>query len=379
MDVPLILWLQGGPGSPLGTAVFTYNGPLKVVNDSSGQLKAILRNETWNLQFALLYIESPVGTGFSFTRNESTGYATTLPEVSRDLLEALGQFFTLFSEYRGNPLFLAGQSYSGKYIPSLATAIHRLGKAEALDKFGINLKGFSIGNGFCDPIRQLNFGDFLFSMSLIDRKQRDQLRERDVRLRQSIQNQNQSVFLKELKEETYLFVSQTGLKQLWNILDDNPPKGMDIWKEYVALEAIKSALHLGSKHPLKTYHLAKKMLLGEMMVSVKAEVEELLKAGYRALFYAGNLDIVVAAPLVEDFLYSLNFTAVNSQKLYDAEQIIYKVNSESDSKVAGYVKQLDNLLYVVVRNAGHMVLYDQPKVALDMVTRFVKELSFGGK
>ncbi|KAH9405572.1 hypothetical protein TYRP_001426, partial [Tyrophagus putrescentiae] len=103
------------------------------------------------------------------------------------------------------------------------------------------------------------------------------------------------------------------------------------------------------------------------MAGVKAEVEELLEAGYRALFYAGNLDIIVAAPLVEGFVHSLNWTAGGGP-----ERTIYRMDFNS-SAVAGYVKEeVGNLLYVVVRNAGHLVPYDQPRVALDMITRFVK-------
>ncbi len=379
-NVPLLLWLQGGPANSFGIGLFVENGPLKVIKSEDGQrVRAVLRNETWNREFALLYIDSPAGTGFSYTRNDSIGYATSHQEASRDLLEALKQFFTVFSEYRGNPFFITGQSYGGKFVPSLASTIHRLGTREkTVEKWGINLQGFAIGNGFCDPASQLNYGDFLFATGLIDRKQRDLYRERDVQLRKIITERDHNALIVDLNDEAGLFVNRTGLQWLYNFLEDDYPKGVNDWKEFVGRNSTRTALHVGG-NLLNDYGVARGKMREDLMVSVKAEVEELLEGGYRALFYAGNLDIIVAAPLVENFVHSLNWTAggggPGGRKFYDSERIIYRVNS-NDSKVAGYVKQVENLLYIVVRNAGHLVPYDQPKVALDMITRFVKGQSF---
>ncbi len=47
-----------------------------------------------------------------------------------------------------------------------------------------------------------------------------------------------------------------------------------------------------------------------------------------------------------------------------------------DGELAGYVKEVDNLTQVLVRNAGHMVPYDQSKWAMDLINRFVKGKAF---
>ena len=226
--------------------LFEEHGPLKVIKDESGQPKAVLRNETWNREFALLYIDSPAGTGFSYTQNDSIGYATSHQEASRDLLEALKQFFTIFSEYRGNPFYLTGQSYSGKFVPSLASTIHRLEKKEeTVEKWGINLQGFAIGNGFCDPASQLNYGDFLSATGLIDRKQRDLYRERDVQLRKIITEKDHNALIVDLNDEAGLFVNRTGLQWLYNFVEDDYPKGVNDWKEFVGRNSTRAALHVG--------------------------------------------------------------------------------------------------------------------------------------
>ena len=42
----------------------------------------------------------------------------------QDLYEMLQQFFTLFPQYRDAQFFPFGESYAGKYVPSLAHKIH---------------------------------------------------------------------------------------------------------------------------------------------------------------------------------------------------------------------------------------------------------------
>lgn len=61
-----MLWLQGGPGGSSLFGLFVENGPLMVNKDGN----VTLREYAWNREFAVLYIDNPVGTGFSFTNNE---------------------------------------------------------------------------------------------------------------------------------------------------------------------------------------------------------------------------------------------------------------------------------------------------------------------
>ena len=44
--------------------------------------------------------------------------------------------------------------------------------------------------------------------------------------------------------------------------------------------------------------------------------------------------------------------------------------------LAGYAKTVGNFTAVLVRNAGHMVPYDQPKWAFDLINRFTSGKSF---
>lgn len=87
----------------------------------------------------MIYIDNPVGTGFSFT-NDDKGYVKNEKEVGRDLYEAISQIFTMFPKLQTHPFFITGESYAGKYVPALAYTIH-LKKTAKNEKVPINLKG----------------------------------------------------------------------------------------------------------------------------------------------------------------------------------------------------------------------------------------------
>ena len=91
------------------------------------------------------------------------------------------------------------------------------------------------------------------------------------------------------------------------------------------------------------------------------------------LVYSGQLDIIVAAPLTESFVNTMNWKYANEYK--NADRLIWKVSPE-DTEVAGYVRQVHDFYQIIVRNAGHILPYDQPRVAYDMIRRFINNQGF---
>lgn len=71
----------------------------------------------------MLYIDNPVGTGFSYT-GSIDGYSRNQKQVSQNLYEAVLQFYTLFPQFQSGRFYITGESYAGKYVPSLAYRIH---------------------------------------------------------------------------------------------------------------------------------------------------------------------------------------------------------------------------------------------------------------
>lgn len=88
------------------------------------------------------------------------------------------------------------------------------------------------------------------------------------------------------------------------------------------------------------------------------------------MIYNGQLDIIIAWPLTENFLQSLKWDA--ERNYTSTERTKWHVGTE----LAGYVKTVGNFTQVLVRNAGHMVPYDQPKWAFDLIHRFTSGKPF---
>ena len=66
--------------------------------------------------------------------------------------------FQEYPEYIGRDFLITGESYAGKYLPQLATTIHKYNifqqsRPKDLQKI-VNLKAALIGDPFVSPIRQ---------------------------------------------------------------------------------------------------------------------------------------------------------------------------------------------------------------------------------
>ena len=102
------------------------------------------------------------------------------------------------------------------------------------------------------------------------------------------------------------------------------------------------------------------------------ELAEVIRK-YKVLLFNGQLDIIVAPVFTENFISKLKWEGVNAY--LKAPKKIWKVN-RNDSKIAGYVKSVvkDNQIqfhHAIVRGAGHILPFDKPREALDLLRRFI--------
>ncbi|KAF4047350.1 Serine carboxypeptidase [Phytophthora infestans] len=139
---PVLLWLNGGPGSSSLMGCFSENGPL-LVNEDGKTLR--VNKFAWNQKSNLLCIESPVGVGFSY--NSSGVYEADDLSQAQDLYDGLQKFFGKFPWLRENDFVVSGESYGGIYVPTTALAILNGNAATSDQSQHINLKKFVVGNG----------------------------------------------------------------------------------------------------------------------------------------------------------------------------------------------------------------------------------------
>lgn len=156
VDDSLVLWQNGGPGcSSLHAGNFLEMGPITTPLQpagSFGQPNDAPRgfNEyAWTNVTTMLYVEQPVGTGFSYGADPPTDEEG----VSTDFYYFLVNFFEIFPQQASKRLYLVGESYAGYYVPSMAHKIYNMNKKAPKDKI-INLHGIALGNGWADVDNQ---------------------------------------------------------------------------------------------------------------------------------------------------------------------------------------------------------------------------------
>ncbi|EMD34742.1 hypothetical protein CERSUDRAFT_86172 [Gelatoporia subvermispora B] len=149
---PLTIWLNGGPGSSSMIGLFQEHGPCRITNDSES---VTLNPESWNEVSNMLYIDQPIGVGFSYG---STTVGTS-QEAASDIWQFLQIFFSdsRFSKYQQRDFALWTESYGGHYGPTFAAYFLQQNAAIAngsISGLPINLKFLGVGDGLTDPLAQ---------------------------------------------------------------------------------------------------------------------------------------------------------------------------------------------------------------------------------
>ena len=66
-NAPVVIWLQGGPGSSSMFGLLKIHGPIITTVDKNNNLTGVERNPyTWQRKHNMIYIDNPVGAGNFF-------------------------------------------------------------------------------------------------------------------------------------------------------------------------------------------------------------------------------------------------------------------------------------------------------------------------
>jgi len=157
--IPIVVWFNGGPGSSSIIGMMTELGPLILQEGGTG----LLRNPySWTTLAHLVVLESPAGVGYSYCHNmtleEEGGCINTDTSTARDARAALQDLFTsVFPSLRYNPIYIAGESYAGVYVPTLVKEL----LDHASDDLP-NVKGFAVGDPCTDNESQNQSMDMIW-------------------------------------------------------------------------------------------------------------------------------------------------------------------------------------------------------------------------
>ncbi|THH29780.1 hypothetical protein EUX98_g4414 [Antrodiella citrinella] len=135
-DEPWGIWLNGGPGSSSMLGMMFENGPIHIADDFT----AFQNNFSWNNLADYIWVDQPVGTGFSTV--DSGGMVRDEDEMGQDFkMGFLANLVKVFPSLKTRPFYLTGESYSGTYIPYITKTYFGLADPP------VNLRKIAIGDG----------------------------------------------------------------------------------------------------------------------------------------------------------------------------------------------------------------------------------------
>ncbi|RUS83657.1 hypothetical protein EGW08_008563 [Elysia chlorotica] len=378
-NAPLLLWLNGGPAVSSMLGLFWEHGPLEIDPEKYGTGNFGPHNYSWVGPFSVVYVDNPVGTGYSFSESNDAGYRLTQDEYTDDLYQFVIQFLELFPEYQERGVYLGGQSYAGKYVPALGHRIHmekpagtsigQIGRCGALRSpltAGVTLKGVILGGPYYDPeTESVAFFDYLYSMGVISHF--------DMKRHKAKVKEMYFHFTKGIDVETKFSTLFTDLV----LLNEIPLPSLDNYvtgqeANYKAVGAVmktqrmRKAVHVGENQRFFESNDELSELYGpDVLVSTKNKMAVLMDH-YNVMIYNGDYDIVVSSVMIEAALLT---TPWIGQALYNTSRRQIWKNQQN---IKGFYTQTKNFCRVIVHGAGHQTPHDKPAECLEMVTAFLE-------
>jgi carboxypeptidase C (cathepsin A) len=370
-EIPLLIWLNGGPGGSSEFGLFSENGPLRLENNAACTL--VENPNTWNQKAHVIYWDQPVWTGYSRSMHGKE-YVNSEKELSKQFYQALQSFYARHPEYRRCELYITGESYAGKYIPNIATEIMK--KNNDLDKQDpeyINLAGLAIGDGWMDPRRQLHWViDYAFNLGFLDTLQKKEMEDMWKKFDQYCEDGNWPEATKSGNKLNDAILACGGRPDVYDIRQWSDNSGENL-SAYMNLNAVKDALHVPDNFTWITADdvgPVTKALANDNMKDVTPLFIPLLNklddddnSAYRLLFYTGNFDMSACGFTgTEKILHELEWKHQD-----EWNQLKRKVWVKPPSATNGFVKSFANLTQVVIPDAGHLVPLNQPEISREML------------
>ncbi|XP_028069026.1 serine carboxypeptidase-like 7 isoform X1 [Camellia sinensis] len=388
---PLILWLTGGPGCS-GFSAFIYElGPLNFeVKQNDGSLPTLVLNpNSWSKVASIIYVDLPVGTGFSYGTTSLASKSTDLQSCDH-AYEFLRKWLIDHLEFLSNPIYVGGDSYSGLTVPIIVQLISN-GNEVGIKPL-INLKGYLLGN----PLTNLDDDNYripfahgmgLISDELYESLQRScqgeysNIHPSNARCLQDYQAYSQCIdgLPKDQILEPYCgfdspkpqelfserrFVNEKYIKLLVHQLSPcdfsriNAYKLSHLWLNN---DRVREALHIRKGSTQEwircNYGLPyTKSILDSFQYHVNLSTK-----GYRSLIYSGDHDMGVPFLGTQAWIRELNYSIVDEWRSWWVQ-----------GQVAGYTRTYSNrMTFATVKGGGHIPIEYKPVECYAMFKRLI--------
>eukprot|EP01127_Copromyxa_protea_P008024 TRINITY_DN1827_c0_g1_i2.p1 TRINITY_DN1827_c0_g1~~TRINITY_DN1827_c0_g1_i2.p1 ORF type:complete len:344 (+),score=88.46 TRINITY_DN1827_c0_g1_i2:311-1342(+) len=341
------------------------NGPWTVDKD----LKLHDNPFSWTKVATVVWIDQPAGVGYSYADKV---YVDDEAGVAKDMKTFLDKFFETYPQYANLPFYVVGESYGGKYVPTIATMILRENKAHP--ERALNLKGISIGNGDVSPLYQFPVqGDAAYMDKLIDKPTYEKI--------QAVQETCKNLLAAEKWDEASdpcNEIIMMVLKAAGNINPMNYEQHCEIQDcfvytnitDFLNLPETKAKLGVPTNVTWQTCLYDIQFTNKDLMGSFLDEMTEILEAGLNVIAYYGDLDLVCPWNGGLNWMVNTQWSGQTGFGKAPLKDWTY------NNKVVGQVKQFRNFQFVRVHGAGHMTPTDQPEVSLELFTNFIHNRPF---
>ncbi|MFS8022344.1 putative peptidase S10, serine carboxypeptidase, alpha/Beta hydrolase [Helianthus anomalus] len=166
---PLLLYLTGGPGTSAILPFFYQIGPLQFeyTNASRSDVKLEVNPYSWTKTANIIFIDLPVGTGFSYVKRWESSKKNSDSLVARHANEFMRKWLMDHPTFLNNPFYIAGISYMGLIIPRVVSKIYGGNKRGVTPE--LKLKGFLIISPLTDKFIDFNSRtEFAYRFGLIE-------------------------------------------------------------------------------------------------------------------------------------------------------------------------------------------------------------------
>uniref|UniRef100_A0A5B6YR54 Putative serine carboxypeptidase-like 7 n=1 Tax=Davidia involucrata TaxID=16924 RepID=A0A5B6YR54_DAVIN len=394
---PLMLWLTGGPGCSGFSALVYEIGPLAFnVEAWNGSSPSLIVNEySWTKAANIIFIDQPVGTGFSYATTQA-GYNTSDTKAVAQAYSFLRKWLTNHPKFLTNPLYIGGDSYSGLYVPLLVKTVLE-GIEEGLQPKML-LQGYVLGNPVTDSFIDNNERiPFVHRVNLISDEYYEAAKtychgdyinidfnnSLCVTALDAIKECLLQINLVQILEPQCAYASPRRKELEWDIrvkeadalefllLQDKLPKltcrsfGYMMSHMWMNEKSVQAALNVrqGTLEGSWTRCARTLPYYTEDIKSTIAYHKNFTKTGLRALIYSGDHDISVP------YIATLNWINTLGVPIFDQWRAWFV-----DGQIAGYQQKYMNnnyrLTYVTLKGAGHTAPEYKHKESLAMVDRF---------
>ncbi|KAI3988031.1 hypothetical protein MKX01_011820 [Papaver californicum] len=381
-EKPLLLWLNGGPGcSSIGYGAAIELGPLRVNQNGDG---LDFNSFSWNKEANLLFVESPVGVGFSYTNTSSDLTQLNDEFVAEDAYIFVVNWLKRFPQYKSHNFFLSGESYAGHYVPQLAELIY----TRNLDSQNyplVNLKGFIVGNPETDDFYDSRgLLEYAWSHAVVSNQVYDQASNacdfKHLDWTVDCQKAMNLVFQEYKKIDIYNIyaptclknktsalieglvgkVHQNGLSRM-RILGGYDPCFSTYTEQYFNMADVQSALHAKTTGKWKVCNDSILYTYNFTVFSILPIYTKLIKAGFKIWIYSGDTDGRV--PVIG----SRYWTEALGLSLKSPWRTWYHEN-----QVGGRMVEYENgFNFLTVKGAGHLVPLSKPSESLALIRSFL--------